>query len=242
MSNSVSASAAVTPPGSPPGRARAPAARRRLDTALDRTEPDRRPREQPAGLHGGVGGEAVAAHRLDAAVATPRRRPRGPATATDGCRGRGAERTRSSRAHRCAYSSQRLAGLRPAARGRRGADRRRRRAARPCCRRGCRAGRATRRVGPTTLRMLTASSPDSSKISTAAVTISSASSSKLGRLGGGRHGTITSLPTTRAVGHVAAAPPAARANGTSACTALRSRPSATSAASCAWIASSSSRV
>ena len=49
----------------------------------------------------------------------------------------------------------------PAARGRRAGDRRSRLAARPCCRSGCTAGRVTRRAGPTTLRMLTASRPDS---------------------------------------------------------------------------------
>ena len=78
--------------------------------------------------------------------------------------------------------------------------------------------------------MLTAPSPDSSKMATAAVTISSASSSSSVRPGPGL-GTSTCLPIT-ARSAMAWSAPGRAAHGISPVTVWRSRPSATSSARC----------
>ena len=175
----MSTSAASTPPGSPAGRTclRRPRCGRGPRARLDRAEADRRPHQQPARLHRGVGAEAVVAHRLD-------ERPRhldvrlAPEREDEPAVLRGNELRRASAAPNAPRSCPTARRRRAAARGRRRSDRRSRRPARPCCRSGCRAGPGDTPSRVATLRMLTASSPDSWKISTAAVTISSASRSK----------------------------------------------------------------
>ena len=117
---------------------------------------------------------------------------------------------------------------RPAARGRRAGGRRWRRPARPCCRSGCRAGPATRRGGPTRCACSPRRGPTRRKISTAAVTISSASRSKSAGFVVGL--TAPSPACRRRRGRpCAAARRAARRTAPRRVTALRSRPSATSA-------------
>ncbi len=64
-SNNASTSAGAIPAGSPPGRTAAHPAGRWFRTDLDRAETHRRPRQQAARLHGRVGSEPVATHRVD---------------------------------------------------------------------------------------------------------------------------------------------------------------------------------
>ena len=233
MSNNASASAASTPPASPPGRTRfgrlggrapdstatkptvAHISNRHACTAASAREAvvPHRVDQRPRRLH-----EYLAPEREDESTLLRRQRAAIAARSPSGWRSNPRSRRRRAAGERFAKRRSAIAStsasLLPIL---------------------LYSGTGETPSRAATLRMLTASSPDSRKISTAALTISSASRSKSALPA---HGTITSLPTTRRSASRWSALGSSSNVGV-AVTAFRRLPSATRRDNPRWISSSS---